>query len=258
MEQQHYFPPLHGAVDCEKCEVRDCWCRGKFQRNRRNMPHTSGRCPRLPDLCGFVEKEERELYKATFMLVHAEYGVGGLHLTLTIPGHKRNRKVYQTKSGYWYCNLTSEKGCPERQVLNLESYQSKEDILRKEALQLHIDRVFDNPQWGGYLPFNKRYRPEVWRAAHIVYVRNECCHKISPVTQEQIDHAYNGTIPCPHCGRWSEFIVLGIRLQPEPLVPCLNCDCHDPDMGCTMPSIDKSYACPLVSCDDEQTEVLDE
>lgn len=114
--------------------------------------------------------------------------------------------------------------------------------LRKEALQLHIDRVFDNPQWGGYLPFNKRYRPEVWRAAHIVYVRNECCHKISPVTQEQIDHAYNGTIPCPHCGRWSEFIVLGIRLQPEPLVPCLNCDCHDPDMGCTMPSIDKSYA----------------
>lgn len=130
--------------------------------------------------------------------------------------------------------------------------------LRKEALQLHIDRVFDNPQWGGYLPFNKRYRPEVWRAAHIVYVRNECCHKISPVTQEQIDHAYNGTIPCPHCGRWSEFIVLGIRLQPEPLVPCLSCDCHDPDMGCTMPSIDKSYACPLVSCDDEQTEVLDE
>ena len=56
--------------------------------------------------------------------------------------------------------------------------------LRKEALQLHIDRVFDNPQWGGYLPFNKRYRPEVWRATHIVYVRNECCHKISPVTQE--------------------------------------------------------------------------
>ena len=130
MEQQHYFPPLHGAVDCEKCEVRDCWCRGKFQRNRRDMPHTSGRCPRLPDLCGFVEKEERELYEAAFMLVHAQFGVGGLRLTLTIPGQKRIRRVYQTNSGYWYCNLTSEKGCPERQVLNLEGYQSKEDILR--------------------------------------------------------------------------------------------------------------------------------
>lgn len=29
--------------------------------------------------------------------------------------------------------------------------------------------------------------------------------------------------------------------------PCLRCgcDCYDEDMGCTMPSIDKSYACPL-------------
>lgn len=71
-----------------------------------------------------------ERFTFCLMLVHVEYGVGGLHLTLTIPGHKRNRKVYQTKSGYWYCNLTSEKGCPERQVLNLEGYQSKEDILR--------------------------------------------------------------------------------------------------------------------------------
>lgn len=39
---------------------------------------------------------------------------------------------------------------------------------------------------------------------------------------------------------------------------CCFCDCYDPDMGCTMPSIDRSYACPLcldcVSCvfyDDE-------
>ena len=64
------------------------------------------------------------------MLVHAQFGVGGLRLTLTIPGQKRIRRVYQTNSGYWYCNLTSEKGCPERQALNLEGYQSKEDILR--------------------------------------------------------------------------------------------------------------------------------
>lgn len=26
---------------------------------------------------------------------------------------------------------------------------------------------------------------------------------------------------------------------------CFGCDCNDPDMGRTMPSIDKSYACPL-------------
>lgn len=27
--------------------------------------------------------------------------------------------------------------------------------------------------------------------------------------------------------------------------PCFNCDCYDPDMGCTMPSVDRSYACSL-------------
>lgn len=26
---------------------------------------------------------------------------------------------------------------------------------------------------------------------------------------------------------------------------CLTCDCYDPDRGCTMPSADKWYACPL-------------
>lgn len=27
--------------------------------------------------------------------------------------------------------------------------------------------------------------------------------------------------------------------------PCLYCDCYDEDFGCTMPSVDKAYACPL-------------
>lgn len=28
--------------------------------------------------------------------------------------------------------------------------------------------------------------------------------------------------------------------------PCLDCDCYDPDFGCTMSGIDREYACPLV------------
>lgn len=27
--------------------------------------------------------------------------------------------------------------------------------------------------------------------------------------------------------------------------PCLGCGCYDPDMGCTMSSIDMCYACSL-------------
>lgn len=31
---------------------------------------------------------------------------------------------------------------------------------------------------------------------------------------------------------------------------CFDCDCYDSDFGCTMPSIDLSYACSLSSDDD--------
>lgn len=36
---------------------------------------------------------------------------------------------------------------------------------------------------------------------------------------------------------------------------CTLCDCYDPDYGCTMPSIDKCYACPLYS--DSDTDIDD-
>lgn len=32
---------------------------------------------------------------------------------------------------------------------------------------------------------------------------------------------------------------------------CLYCDCYDEDFGCTMPSIDKWYACPLEMGEEE-------
>ena len=38
--------------------------------------------------------------------------------------------------------------------------------------------------------------------------------------------------------------------------PCLGCDCNDPDMGCTMPSHDKWYACPEHDNSREIAEIL--
>lgn len=40
--------------------------------------------------------------------------------------------------------------------------------MRKEALQLHASRIFDNPQWIGFIPFNAKYRPEILNTANIV------------------------------------------------------------------------------------------
>ena len=42
--------------------------------------------------------------------------------------------------------------------------------LRRQALQLHSYRMFDNPKWVDYIPFNKKYRPAVLDHAHIVTV----------------------------------------------------------------------------------------
>lgn len=125
-----YFPPLYGSVECGKCEIQTtCWCYGKYQRSKRNFTHTSGRCPRLPDQCGFVEKSERALYAETFPLVHAERGEDILHLTLNIPGEKRNRKIYCTKSGYFYYRAKGSNGYVEKKVIFIEEADSQKEIM---------------------------------------------------------------------------------------------------------------------------------
>ena len=39
---------------------------------------------------------------------------------------------------------------------------------------------------------------------------------------------------------------------------CLDCDCYDSDMGCTMPSTHKWYACPIESEKEENKQALQE
>lgn len=138
MSERPYFPPLYGGVECQKCEISaNCDCYGKYQRNRRDFTYTSGRCPRLADSRGFVADKERELYAATFPLIHAERGEGDtLDLTLTIPGEKRSRKVYHTKSGYWYYKTKDADGFAIKKVLNIEGNNNEDDILS------HMERAY--------------------------------------------------------------------------------------------------------------------
>ncbi len=129
MSDTPYFPPLHGKVDCIQCEISSqCWCRDKYQRDRRDFSHISGRCPRLPDMRGFVEANERELYRQTFPLVYAKRRDDGIHLTLTIPSEKRSKKVYHTRSGYWYFREKDDSGIYVKRVLRIESYNRLAEI----------------------------------------------------------------------------------------------------------------------------------
>ena len=75
------------------------------------------------------------------------------------------------------------------------------------ALNLHMQRIFDNPQWADYLPFNRQYRPTVLKNAHIVTIVSECCGLSGEITQEQLDHAYQNQVICPHCGRMSGYVI---------------------------------------------------
>lgn len=80
-------------------------------------------------------------------------------------------------------------------------------VIRKEALQLHSYRMFDEPQWVYFIPFNRQSRPVALEQAHLVTVISECCGIPGEVTQEQINRAYEGKVCCPHCGCWSKYTI---------------------------------------------------
>lgn len=94
-----------------------------------------------------------------------------------------------------------------RETTAVQIYAGKEGArtLHQEALQLSVSRIFDNPQWVGFIPFNRRYCPEVLKTARVVTVLMHCCQKPGEVPLAQICRAYQNAVCCPHCGRRSEF-----------------------------------------------------
>lgn len=129
-----YFPSFHGYdIECSKCEKEKCVNRGKHQRSRRDFEVTSGRCPRLPDRCGFVDMNERENQRNTYPIIHAEKACEVVNLSLSLPGDKRFRKVYRSKSGFWYHRSKMPTLCgsllPIKQAISIEYYSSEEVIM---------------------------------------------------------------------------------------------------------------------------------
>lgn len=43
------------------------------------------------------------------------------------------------------------------------------------ALELHTDRIFDNPKWVGFLPFNEKYRPDALCRHQAEQEDSSCC-----------------------------------------------------------------------------------
>lgn len=165
---------------------------------------------------------KRDVDSLTFDDLRYMYGIGESLST----GSGRNKeysyrnsvktKVGNIKEQHW-CRLMEQliEHSGERWLLDALIQWEKEHNyakaspadIRKKALQLHSYRMFDNPQWVCFLPFNRRFRPDALEGAHIVWVVNECCSLPGEVTQEQIERGCAGTVCCPHCGRWSRFSI---------------------------------------------------
>lgn len=85
------------------------------------------------------------------------------------------------------------------------------------ALELHMSRIFDQPEWVDYIPFNRRYRPEALDTARLAWIVTPCCRKPGQVTKEQLDKAerMDHQIFCPHCGRSIDYRICDPEEQPD-------------------------------------------
>ena len=79
------------------------------------------------------------------------------------------------------------------------------DEIADYATELHVNRIFDDPEWVDFLPFNSKYRPEALVGVETISVRTKCCDEVGAITAAQLKKAYNIQVCCPCCGRFSTF-----------------------------------------------------
>lgn len=78
----------------------------------------------------------------------------------------------------------------------------------QEVLELHSLRIFDNPEWVGFIPFNQKYRPDALIGIPLVTACSECCGTPFVTTQARIDCDGKEQTYCGICGRWSPYQIL--------------------------------------------------
>ena len=163
-----------------------------------------------------------DLSGLTFDRIRWKYGTGIDEST-----GKRDKKVFKYRNGVMteigdvelsiWCKLAE--GLIEREgekdlLLKLIKYLKEKPYpmhhnqaeTYQYALELHISRIFDNPAWVDYIPFNRKHRPEAVGQKQFIHVSTPCCQKPGEITSEQIrfDGSEKKTF-CPHCGRFIAF-----------------------------------------------------
>lgn len=78
----------------------------------------------------------------------------------------------------------------------------------QDILKLHSSRIFDNPEWVDFIPFNQKYRPDVLIGIPAATVCTECCGTPFLVTLARLSRDGNEQTFCRICGRWSRYQIL--------------------------------------------------
>jgi hypothetical protein len=90
-------------------------------------------------------------------------------------------------------------------------WKRKELAFELDVLSMHIARLPDNPAWCDFIPFNRKYRPEVLSCAEVLWSKCSGCRKLHEMTGAQIKNIRaksDGKLYCQECGDWM------------PILPC--------------------------------------
>lgn len=78
--------------------------------------------------------------------------------------------------------------------------------LHKISLEIHSNQIFDSEEWIYYIPFNRRFRPEMMEGRQFPKVRVHCCEgAICEVTKAALRR---DIVPCPRCGAFRSYEVV--------------------------------------------------
>lgn len=92
--------------------------------------------------------------------------------------------------------------------LHCKWLHTKQEI-EEYALELHAAKIFDNPLWVCFIPFNRKYRPDYLATIDMVTVINDCCNKPYQIPRKRLEHILGKDSCCEYCGRQGPFNLIG-------------------------------------------------
>lgn len=90
---------------------------------------------------------------------------------------------------------------------------SDKDEREQYALEGHIDRLFDDPCWEDFVPFNRKYRPKYLAEFELVRIKHLCCNYIEEATRAWADQLKVTELRCRRCSKTAPYKILECEIK---------------------------------------------